>query len=118
MDGENIGLNPNDFCLSSSGLQFVSNTPVNQYKVVELTFSMNAASSNGSNGSNGNNGSSSNNGSSNSSPAKLTQVCNTVNCSGMVVDCCKDPDCGSYKISLYFLDIPENVKNQIVTRIC
>ena len=40
LDGENIGINSNDFSLSSSGMQFVSNTPVSQYKVVELTFAV------------------------------------------------------------------------------
>ena len=37
----------------------------------------------------------------------------------MIVDCCKNPDCGSYKISLYFLDLPETVRQQIKsTQIC
>ena len=81
-----------DFSFCSSGIQFTSNTPVSTYKVIELTFTLSCVNT-----------------------ATDEQ---TVNCAGMVVDCCKHPDCGSYKISLYFLDLPEPVRAKIVNSYC
>lgn len=118
MDGENIGLSPNTFSVTSNGVQFVSNTPVSPYKVVELTFSLPSSEI----------------------PVATTlpeiapdpgdsqkdhpapnhtskNCCRTVCCSGMVVDCCKDADCGSYTISLFFLNLPKTVQEKICTQL-
>ncbi|MFT5125485.1 MAG: hypothetical protein ACI97B_004133, partial [Verrucomicrobiales bacterium] len=47
-----------------------------------------------------------------SCPCKqAAQATQTITCSGVVVDCCKNADCGHYHISLFFLDMPETARN-------
>ncbi|MFT5125693.1 MAG: hypothetical protein ACI97B_004344, partial [Verrucomicrobiales bacterium] len=90
-EGESIGIHPNSIDLSAAGVQFNANKPVSAYKILELQLNLPPHLS---------------------CPCKqAAQATQTITCSGVVVDCCKNADCGHYHISLFFLDMPETARN-------
>jgi hypothetical protein len=86
-EGESIGIHPNSIDLCASGVQFNSTKPVSEYKILEMELKL---------------------------PSKPYCLCKqTITCSGVVVDCCKNADCGHYHVSLFFLDMPETAQGHL-----
>ncbi len=76
---------PEQYTLSTSGLEFVTLQPFAPFQVLELDLDVPAPSS----------------------------VCSHFTCSGVVVDCSPRPEQDGYRVTLLFLDLPDCARKHI-----